>query len=68
MTMLRHTKTGDLYQFNPDLARHDDIELVEDPGATPAPPVAKRKPKIAKTGLVNPDGDDFLGELISDAN
>ena len=24
-TMLRHTPTGDLYPFNPDLARRDDM-------------------------------------------
>lgn len=29
--MLRHTVTGEIWPYNPDLARHDDVETYDEP-------------------------------------
>jgi len=72
-TMLRHTPTGDIYPFNPDLASRPDMEQLDQFGAPtiePAPeePPTKKVGKAAGT-KANPSGllsDEFLARVGDD--
>jgi outer membrane biosynthesis protein TonB len=45
-TMLRHTPTGELYPYNADLARRDDmVQYTPPPEGAVETPVEKPKPK-----------------------
>jgi hypothetical protein len=59
-TMLRHTPTGELYPYNADLARRDDMVAYTPPpeGAVETPvekPKPKAKPKVVKQAKKAPE-------------
>jgi hypothetical protein len=78
MVYLKHVPSGRIYPYNPDVAKADDMEMV-DVGGNPLPeptpdeppmvlPVAK--PRKAKTlratnALVEDDANEFLSGLGS---
>lgn len=76
MVYLKHVPSGRIYPYNPDVAKADDMEMVDvggNPLPEPAPdeppmvpPVAKpRKTKTlrATSALVEDDANEFLSGL-----
>lgn len=62
--MLRHTKTGELYPYNQYLAKHPDVEVVDDSLPAPeevvldvAPKARKPRKKAEPEVVTEPDVD-----------
>ena len=73
---LKHVPSGRIYPFNPDVAKADDMEIVDTggqpiPEPTPEEPpmvVPPARPRKAKTlrvtdALIEDDADEFLSGL-----